>query len=191
MLCSILAVWFAAAVLGQSAEEYRVKATFLFNFAKFVSWPPEAFKSASDPIAICVMGKDPFDGALEQAVRGQTVEGKPFAVRLVTDVKQIGGCHIAFLSASERKRMPSIFEEVKNSCVLTVGESDDFTGEGGVINFHIDEGRVRIQINLEAAGQQRLRISSKLLGVADIVKKEIVKREIVRKEIVKKEIVRK
>ncbi len=171
MPCLILAVWLAAAVLGQTVEEYRVKAAFLFNFAKFVSWPPEAFKSASDPIAICVVGKDPFDGALEQAVRGQTVEGKPFAVRQVTDGKQMGACHIAFMGASERKRLPAIFEEIKNSCVLTVGESDDFTGQGGVVNLRLEDGRVRIQINLEAAGQHHLRISSKLLGVAEIVRK--------------------
>jgi len=167
----ILAVWLATVAWGQTAEEYRVKAAFLFNFAKFVSWPPEAFKSASDPIAICIVGKDPFDGALERTVSGQTVDGKPFTVRQAPDPKQMGGCHIAFVSSSERKRLPAIFEGIKNSCVLTVGESDNFTGEGGVVNFRLEDGRVRIQINLEAAGQHRLRISSKLLGVAEIVRK--------------------
>jgi hypothetical protein len=167
----ILGLWLATAVRGQTVEEYRVKAAFLFNFAKFVSWPPEAFKSAGDPIAICVVGKDPFDGALEQAVRGQTVEGKPFAVRQVPDAKQMGGCHIAFVSSAERKRLSAIFQETKTSCVLTVGESENFTDGGGVVNFRIEDGKVRIQINLEAAGQHRLRISSKLLGVAEIVRK--------------------
>jgi hypothetical protein len=67
--------------------------------------------------------------------------------------------------------LPSIFHEIKNSCVLTVGESDNFTAEGGIVNFRIEDGKVRIQINVEAAEQQRLHISSKLLGVAEIVKR--------------------
>lgn len=166
-----LGLLLATVACGQTSEEYRVKAAFLFNFAKFVEWPPQAFKSAGDPIAICVVGKDPFGGALDQAVSGQTVQGKSFSVRQLTDVQQIATCHIVFVSSSERKRLPSILHEIKTSGVLTVGECDNFTAEGGVVNFRIAEGTVRIQINVDAAAQQQLHISSKLLSLAEIVRK--------------------
>jgi hypothetical protein len=175
-------VLLAVAAWGQAKEEYRVKAAFLYNFAKFVDWPPQAFKSGGDPISICILGKDPFGGALEQAVHGQVVQGRPFSVRQVADGSSevhpdvhaeqwMGACHILFVSSSERKRLASVFREIKTTGVLTVGESDNFTAEGGIVNFRIEEGSVRIQINVDAAAQQQIHISSKLLGVAEIVKK--------------------
>jgi hypothetical protein len=167
----ILGVLLATLVCAQTTEEYRVKAAFLYNFAKFVDWPPQAFKSAGDPIAICIVGKDPFGGALEQAVHGQAVKGRSFAVRPLADMQQMGLCHILFVSSSERKRLPSIFREIKTPGVLTVGECDNFAAEGGIVNFRIEEGSVRIQINADLAAQQQIHISSKLLGVAEIVKK--------------------
>jgi hypothetical protein len=160
-----------AAGWGQTVEEYRVKAAFLYNFARFVEWPSQTFKKAGNPIAICVVGKDPFDGALDQAGNGQTAQGKSFSVRPLTDIRQIGSCQIVFVSSSERKRLPAIFHELKTSGVLTVGECDNFTAEGGIVNFRIAEGAVRIQINVEAAAQQQLHISSKLLSLAEIVRK--------------------
>jgi hypothetical protein len=135
-----------------------------------VEWPPQVFKSAADPIAICVMGKDPFAGALDQAVNGRTVQGKSFAVRQLVDIQQMGTCQIVFVSSSERKRLPSILQ-TKAPGVLTVGECDNFTAEGGIVNFRIEDGTVRIQINVDAAAQQQLRISSKLLSLAEIVRK--------------------
>jgi hypothetical protein len=167
----ILGLLLAASGSGQTAEEYRVKAAFLLNFAKFVEWPPQAFKNAADPITICVAGKDPFGGALDQAVNGKTVQGRPFLVRQLVDLQQIGTCQIVFVGSSERKRLASIFHEIKTSGVLTVGECDNFTAEGGIVNFRIAEGTVRIQINVDAAAQQELRISSKLLSLAEIVRK--------------------
>jgi hypothetical protein len=167
----IVGVLLATAVWAQTADEYRLKAAFLFNFAKFVDWPPGAFKTAGDPISICIVGKNPFGGALDQAVNGQAVQGKSFSIRQITDVHQMRGCHIIFVSSSERKRLPAIFSEIKTLGVLTVGECDNFAAEGGVVNFRIEEGTVRIQINVDAAALQQLHISSKLLSLAEIVRK--------------------
>ncbi len=161
----------ATAASGQTADEYHVKAAFLFNFAKFVDWPSQAFKSAADPISICIVGKNPFGNALSQAVSGQSVQGRSFAIRQIADLQQLSACHMAFVAGSERKRLLSIFEEIKNFAVLTIGESENFTAEGGMINFRIEEGNVRLQINAQAAAQQQIRISSKLLGLAEIVRK--------------------
>jgi hypothetical protein len=121
-------------------------------------------------MTVCVLGQDPFEGALEQAVNGKTVEGRPFLVRQVSDVSA-RGCQILFVSAAERQRFRSNAGDQKASGVLTVGESQGFAADGGVMNFKLVDGKVRIEVNLAAAEQGRLRISSKLLSLADIVKK--------------------
>jgi YfiR/HmsC-like len=152
-------------------EEYRVKAAFLFNFAKFVEWPAQAFKSPSDPIVIGVVGKNPFGNALTEVLAGKTWGGRAFQVREVVDAQQAASCQIVFVSASERKRLGPLLSRIGNSGVLTVGEMDNFASEGGIINFKIDSGSVHLQINVEAARKQQLHISAKLLSLAEIVGK--------------------
>jgi YfiR/HmsC-like len=166
-----LGILLAADAGAQAANEYRIKAAFLYNFAKFVEWPVQAFKNPSDPIVIGVLGKDPFGDALAEAVAGKTLGGRAFQVREIADAQQAAGCQIVFVSASERKRLGPLFTRIGNAAVLTVGETDNFAAEGGVINFKIDAGSVRLQINIEAARRQQLRISAKLLSLAEIVEK--------------------
>ena len=153
------------------ADEYPVKAAFLFNFAKFVEWPSNAFKGPDDPIAICVLGQNPFGGALEDVVREKTVANRRFAVREISNSQQAYKCHIIFVSASDRKRFRFLLEELKGRSILTVGESDDFATNGGIINFKLKDARVRIEIDTAAADRAGLRISSKLLSLAEITKK--------------------
>jgi YfiR/HmsC-like len=160
-----------AAAEGRLVDEYQVKAAFLYNFAKFVEWPPQAFRDASVPIVICVLGQNPFGRSLEEAVDGKIVEDRRLVVRQFADVRQVSGCHILFVSSSERKSLRVILGDLKDSGVLTVGETDGFTAEGGVISLQLEGDRVRFEINLEAAARQKLRISSKLLSLARIVKK--------------------
>jgi hypothetical protein len=153
------------------ADEYPVKAAFLFNFAKFVEWPPDSFKGPEDPIAICVLGQDPFGSALEDLVRNKTVANRAFVVRDVSNAQQASKCHIVFVSASERKRCRSLLAELKGHSILTVGEAEDFIENGGTINFKLKDARVRIEIDAGAAERARLRISSKLLSLAEITNK--------------------
>ena len=167
----ILGLLLATAVWAQKAEEYRVKAAFLFNFAKFVEWPAQAFKTSADPIAICVVGQNLFGSALNDAVSGKTVDGRTFLVRQISGDQPTTGCQILFISSSERKRFHAILAEIKTTGVLTVGEAEDFAADGGIINFRIEAGRVCLQVNVDAADQARLRISSKLLSLAQIVKR--------------------
>jgi hypothetical protein len=161
----------SVAATAQTGDEYSVKAAFLYNFSKFVEWPPQAFKSPTDPLTICILGKNPFGDLVSQAVTGKVVQGRSFSVLQVTDVPQAGACHILFVSASENKRLPAILAETKSSCTLTVGETDDFTAQGGVISFKIEAGNVRFCINAGAAAKQQLHISSKLLSLAEVVRK--------------------
>jgi hypothetical protein len=159
-------------VRGQAVDEYQVKAAFLYNFAKFVEWPAASFKGPNDPIAICVFGQSPVKGTLEQAVSGKTIGSRAFIVRQVSEVQAASSCHILFLSSSERKRLRSTLGEIKDGRILTVGETEGFAAEGGIVNFKLDDGKVRIQINVEAAEQAKLQISSKLLSLAQIVRNE-------------------
>jgi hypothetical protein len=153
------------------ADEYPVKAAFLFNFAKFVEWPAIAFKGPEDPFSICVLGQNPFGTALEDVVRDKTVANRGFVVRGVSNAQQASKCQIVFVTASERKRFHSLLEEFKGHSILTVGEADDFTANGGIINFKLKDTRVRIEIDAGAAERAGLRISSKLLSLAEITRK--------------------
>ena len=153
-------------------DEYQGKAAFLYNFAKFVEWPSGTLGS-SNAIAICVLGQNPFGRVLEDTVGGKTVDGKTFVVRRVSDVKAAALCQILFVSSSERSRLESMLGELRAGHVLTVGESDAFIDEGGVINLKLDSGKVQIQININAAEQAGVRISSKLLSLAQIIRKPV------------------
>ncbi len=156
------------ALARNDPDEYQVKAAFIYNFAKFVTWPAQAFKGPSDPLVICVVGNDPFNGALEEAVRGKTIDGRPLAIKVMGKVDANCPCQILFVSHSGAKRSAA---EVSSNGVLIIGESPGFAAKGGgVINFKLQDGRVRFEINPDAADRQQLHISSKLLSLADIVK---------------------
>ncbi len=157
---------------GQAIDEYQVKAAFLYNFAKFVEWPPEAFKTPADPITVCVLGHNPFGNALEEAIHGKSIEGRPFAFRQVSDAETAGTCQILFVGSAESKHFRSLFANRKAQGILTVGEAQGFALDGGVINFKLDDGRVHFEINVEAAEHEHLHISAKLLSLAQIVKSE-------------------
>lgn len=156
---------------AQATDEYKVKAAVLYNFVKFVVWPPRTFKSPADPIVIGVLGKNPFGDALATEAEGKRFENRVFQVRQLSDVQQVPGCQIVFVSASERKRFALLLGQIQPSGVLTVGDTDTFTAEGGIINFKIEGGTVHLQINLEAARRQQLQISAKLLSLAEIVRR--------------------
>jgi uncharacterized protein DUF4154 len=160
----------AAGAVGQTNDEYQVKAAFLFNFAKFVEWPPQTFKSPSDPMSICVLGPNPFGRSLDEAVAGKSIDGRRFVVRQVANAERAGGCQILFIASPQKSHLPELVTTLAG--VLTVGESEGFAAGGGVIGFKLQGGRVRLEVNVDAADQRKLRISSKLLSLAQIVKTE-------------------
>src|SRR6202046_3799900 len=113
MVFRFAAVIFAGMLLtlgapGQALDEYQVKAAFLYNFAKFVEWPPEAFKTAKDPILVCVLGRNPFGNALEDAIRGKSIAGRTFAYRRVSDAESASACQILFVGSEESKHFRSL-----------------------------------------------------------------------------------
>jgi hypothetical protein len=155
---------------GPGIEEYQVKAAYLYNFAKFVDWPAAAFGSAASPISICIFGADSFGGALDEVVRGKTAGGRILVVRTLSDLAGAKGCHVLFISAATWKTHRAALGRLAGSGVLTVGEAPGFTAAGGIVGFKLEGRRVRFEINVDAARQAQLQISSKLLNLAEIVK---------------------
>lgn len=161
----------AADLAAQTAptSAYHLKAVFLFNFAQFVNWPPDAFPDSQAPLVIGVLGDDPIGALVDEAVRGERLGGRPFESRRFQRVEDIKTCHILFISQSEGSRVAEILASLKNRPILTVSDSDDFAKRGGIIQFVTDQNHIRLRINLEAAQAANLRMSSKLLRVAEIV----------------------
>ncbi len=163
-----------ATALGAEAEgqsEYQVKAAFLVNLLKYVDWPAEALPATNSPLVIGVQGRDQFGQDLRKAAEGKTINGHPLAIKSIAPAQvSPAPCHILFISASEKRRLPAILEKLKSTSVLTVGETDDFLQLGGIINFSRSGRKIRLGINLAAAEQAGLKISSRLLSVAEVVK---------------------
>lgn len=158
------------ALASQSAEapEYQVKAVFLFNFAQFVDWP-RAASPDSAPLVIGILGNDPFGRVLDATVRGEHLGGRPFAVRRFARVEDIGACDILFISQSVGSQVEAILADLGNRAILTVSDISGFASRGGMIHFVTDRNRIRLKINVDAAREARLTISSKLLRLAEIV----------------------
>jgi len=169
-LIAVLGFTLAAGARAQT-EEYQVKGAFLFNFAKFIEWPVSSFGGPHEPIAICILGQNPFGDSLGEAVRGKSLGGRPIALRMIADVLPKSGCQILFVNAQERMRFHSMAGSFKDGGVLTVGEAPWFIEDGGIINLKVEGGKIRFEINVDAADQAHLVISSKLLSLAQIVRK--------------------
>jgi hypothetical protein len=158
-----------AAGQGGSAEEYELKAAMLHNLTQFVEWPASAYPNPQAPILLCILGRDPFGSLLTSTVLKQPVNGRPVFVLHPHD-QEVRSCHILYISSSERKTSAQIFSILNGTCVLTVGEMTQFAAHGGMIQFSLQDRQVCFDINLDAASQAGLKISSKLLVLAQIVK---------------------
>lgn len=179
-LNTLSAFWFAVCFLplsgslGFSAEtvsplEYQLKAVFLFNFAQFVDWPPEAFPEAQTPLVIGVLGQDPFGTYLDETVRGEKVNHRPLAVQRYRRAEDVKACHILFISRSESNLLEQTVATLNNRSILTVSDAEGFARRGVMIRFVTEKNKIRLKINVEAAKAAHLTISSKLLRPAEIV----------------------
>jgi hypothetical protein len=175
VLCLVVALLLESATsrttFAQAPVDERVyKATFLFNFAQFVEWPPASFADPREPIVIGVLGQDPFGTILEDLVEGDLAQGRSLTVHRFSKVEDVKVCHILFVSASERASFSRIFAALKGRPVLTVGDVPGFAAGGGIIGFVNDGKFVRMQANLAAARASGLTISSNILRLSTIVR---------------------
>lgn len=156
---------------AQDAElELKVKAAFLFNFAKFVDWPQEKFAGPAAAIELCVLEPDAFGEVLEETVRGKQIGARPLQVRRTTPERDLTGCHLLFAGDQDPMRLAGLFGQVSGTGVMTVHESPQAV-PGGVARLFLDQRRMRFEINTTAAEREHLQISSKLLSVAEVVKR--------------------
>ena len=159
-LVAVLVCAGAAVTSAQDVPlEYRVKAAYLFNFTKFVEWPAAAFDDG-EPFSICVAGRNPFGPALSETLSGERAAGLPLTARVVNP-SGASSCHVLFVPRGVAAA--PYLRGVGRAPVLTVGESPGFVNDGGVINFVLEGGRVRFEINQATAARAQLKVSSRLL----------------------------
>jgi len=161
-----------APVRAQSSQfnEYHEKAEYLLNFTRYVEWPAKSFKQTNSPIVISILGQDRFGDDLRSFLADKMVQGRKLIVRGVTSLEECKDSQILFVSESEKKRTARVLQLLKASPVLTVGETDKFLQFGGIINFSLKDELLCLDINQTAAERVGLKISSKLLLIADRTK---------------------
>ena len=160
----------AVALAQEVTLEYRVKAAYLYKVAPFVAWPASSLGGPGSPFNICVQGADPFGPELDRVVAGQGVDGHPFVVRRVETVAADTACHILFAGGSRRQSVADALHAVRGTSVLTVTDGDKPDAPRGIVHFVIAEGRVRFDIDAQAARENGLEVSAKLLGLAHAVR---------------------
>jgi hypothetical protein len=170
VLLMITLIWHPAMNASKAAEfsEYQVKAAFLLNFTRYVDWPKGSFAKPDSPLVICVLGQDRFGDDLRTLIADKSVEGRKIVLRKADTIDQCRDCHILFISQSEKSRFAAILQKLKGLPILTVADSEGFIAAGGMINFKTKAERVRLEINRTAAENVGLKISSKLLQIADV-----------------------
>ena len=151
------------------SSEYLIKAGFIYNFANLVQWPTNAFAQLDSPIVIGILGEDPFGPVLDRVLAGKRVNGRVFLVKRLKSVVDLKECHILFVSSSEIAHLADAIHLVKGMPILTIGEIPGFAKRGGIINLVLEDNKVHFEVNVEAAKEADLTISSRLLALARIV----------------------
>jgi hypothetical protein len=152
------------------SREYQIKAVFLFNFTQFVEWPANALQPKA-PLVIGILGEDFFGSYLQEIISAEQVNGHPLTIQRYSQIEEIKTCHILFISKSEKSRIEAITSGLKGRNILTVSDVDNFIKQGGMIRFYTVDNKIQLRINPDAAKEANLIISSKLLRLAQIVKK--------------------
>ena len=146
-----------------ATSEYKIKAAFLFNFAKFSEWPPGAVKDTDGSFVIGILGRDPFNTALEQTIGEKTVRGAAIQIKRFRRLDDLRSCHILFISKSEKSNLPIILDKIADKSILTVSDIPDFARRGGMIHLYTENNKVRFIIHTRAAEKAGLKLSAKLL----------------------------
>jgi hypothetical protein len=149
--------------------EYKVKAAYLFNFAKYVEWPSSTFSGPEAPITIGVLGDDPFGAILEKTVARRIIGGRSVVIQRSKRLEAIKTCQVIFISTSEKVRLPEILAELAKTHALTVSEMERFLEQGGMVSFVFEKGGVQFEINSDKAREAGLGISARMLGSAKAV----------------------
>jgi hypothetical protein len=149
-------------------SEYEVKAAYIFNFAKFIEWPADFIPG--DTICLCVYKNDPFGIILEKTMIGRKANGKDWKIKRITNISEIGSCHILIMSGVKQHEVMQVIQKIQNQPIVTIGdEIRDFCEMGGLINFLPQYSERQFEINKDVASDIRIKISPKLLLLAKII----------------------
>jgi hypothetical protein len=165
VICALLAAPNVRA-RQSTASEYEVKATYLYNFARFIEWPARDAAEKNETFAVCVLGQDPFGPILDTILAGEAIDGKHMVHRRIPAVQDAGDCRIVFISSSEESRLKETLSVLGKTSALTVSDISDFSVRGGMIQFVVEQNKVRFEVNLGTTGRAGLVLSSELLKVA-------------------------
>lgn len=158
----------SAAPLPSDAE---LKSVLLFHLTQFIAWPASATNGSSE-FVIGILGPDPLGPALDAVVKGETVGGRPIRVIRRNRARDLSGCALLYVSPQHREPLARVMDGAKDPPVLTVGESEEFLAEGGMIRFRkTAERKIRLQVHLTRARNAGFNISAQLLRVADVVQR--------------------
>jgi hypothetical protein len=171
LLCAaLLAGWSAGAAEDAASLEQRVKAAFLYQFASYVEWPALSFAQPDTPVTIAVMGAEQLAAELKQLSAGRTVGGRKVEVRQVRPGDTLAGINILFIGSAENARLAQVAQTAKPRAMLIVTEADGALKQGSMINFVIVDRRVRFEVALDSVERSGLKLSSRLLAVAQQVR---------------------
>ena len=170
VLCTGMAFHTAPAmVLAEGPSEYQVKAAFIYHFTQFIEWSQTNFESANSPFRLCIVGPDPFGAILEDTLQGKTVGGHPFSLVRNPAPREIDRCHMLFLAKGHATLRATLQTSLAFTQILTVGEQREFLDAGGMIQFYLDGQKIRFAFNPDAVKLSELKVSPKLLRLAQIV----------------------
>jgi hypothetical protein len=167
LLLAILLGMFCTGAQAAPLGEYEVEAAFVHNIAKFVEWP--ASVGAKGTLRLCILGQGPFGQAAENLLSDKPLDNMVWEVAPVSTSADLSECQVLFIEASEAGNLPRLLDSLKDSPVLTVGNTDGYGEQGVIVNFYLEQDKVRFEINLAATNRVGLKISSQLLKLARIV----------------------
>ncbi len=165
----VLAILPIAATWAAPFKPVQVKAAFIYNLVNFVHWPIKAAKELDSPLVIAVLSDEEMARNLEIITRNDRVQGRRIVVRSYDAVDEIAYCRVLFISAAAKTPIRDILERFHSKSILTIGDTDHFTRQGGMVGLVQRGKRIHIEVNLEIATGAGIRFDSKLLKVADIV----------------------
>lgn len=171
----LLALYWIGTVLGSapfasgqgvSNLEQQVKAVFLYQFVKYVKWPPLDESETGTPLVIGVYRESSVLRYLKETIENPAKSNRVLIVRQIETLAQPPFCQVLFIDKAYKRQLPEILTAVNGKPVLTVSDSDGFAEKGGIIQFVNVDGKIKFIINHTAAKSAGLTINARLLALA-------------------------
>jgi YfiR/HmsC-like len=167
----VMSLFYPMVYAYSAAEEYEIKAAFLYNLGNYLRFPASNLSDddTDQLFQICILGSDPFQQNIDSAAEGEKIQGHPPKIRRLQRVQEVEGCHILFISTSERARLKSILQALNTRPILTVSDMEDFLEQGGMLAFYNENNKIRLALDLDKIKSVNIKPSANLLKLAKIV----------------------